>query len=81
MKIDFIINLATKTTLNVKINEGKGEICNITKLATTSSITAVDNKIASFSNLVKKTDYNTKLMKLKTKLLIITMINIWLLQI
>ena len=32
----------------------------ITNLATTTSLTAVENKIPSISNLVKKTDYNTK---------------------
>ena len=30
-------------------------------MATTSSLTAVENKIPSVSNLVKKTDYNTKI--------------------
>ena len=32
----------------------------ITSLATTSELTAVENKIPSVSNLVKKTDYNAK---------------------
>ena len=36
------------------MNEVKGKIPNITNLATTSSLTAVGNKISSFSNLVKK---------------------------
>ena len=53
--------MATKTTLNAKINEVKGEIPNITNLATTSALTAVENKIPSVNNLVKKTDYNTKI--------------------
>ena len=40
--------------LNAKINEVKGEIPNITNLATTSALTAVENKIPNVSNLVKK---------------------------
>ena len=46
-------------------------------MATNSFLTAFKNKIPSVSNLVKKTDHNTKLMKLKMKLLIIMMINIF----
>ena len=37
-----------------KINEVKGEIPNITNLATTAALTAVENKIPNVSNLVKK---------------------------
>ena len=59
-KIPDITNLATKTTLNSKINEVNGEITNITNLDTTSSLTAVENIIPSVSNLVKKIDFNTK---------------------
>ena len=55
----YIYNLATNACLNAKINEVKGEIPNITNLATT--LTAVENNIANVSNLVKKTDYNTNL--------------------
>ena len=39
----------------------KVETPNITNLATASALTAVENKIPSVSNLVKKTDYNTKI--------------------
>ena len=59
-KISDITNLATKTTLNAKINEVKGEIPNITNLATKTGLNAVENKIPSFSNLVKKTNYDAK---------------------
>ena len=75
-----ITNLATKAILNTKLNEVKTEIPRISGLATISALDAVENKIASVTNLVKKTDYDTKSMKLKRKLLIITMINILLLQ-
>ena len=40
-----ITNLATTAALNAKINEVKGEIPNITKLASTTALTAVENKI------------------------------------
>ena len=53
----------------------------ITNLATTTALTAVENKIPNASNLVKKTNYNRKIMKFKIKLLqIIIMINISLLK-
>ena len=54
IKYQIIYNLATNACLNAKINEVKGEIPNITNLATTSALTAVENKIPSVSNLVKK---------------------------
>ena len=49
-------------------------------LATTSALTTVENKIPNVSKLDKKTDYNTKLLKLKRKLLIMIMIITLLLQ-
>ena len=33
----------------------------ITNLATNTALTAIENKIPNVSNLVKKTDYNTKI--------------------
>ena len=60
-KILDIPKFATKTTLNAKINEVKCEIPSITNLATTTALTAVKNKIPNANNLVKKTDYNTKI--------------------
>ena len=60
MKIEYLILLtvnvsvnvtvnvtATNVSVNAKINEVKCEIPNITNLATTSSLTAVENKIPS----------------------------------
>ena len=78
-KMPDITNLATKTILNTKINEVKTEISSIIGLATASALTAVENEIPNVRNLVKKT-MTQKLMKLERKLLIITMINILLLQ-
>ena len=47
-------NLASNTSLNTKLNEVKGETTNKINLATTSALTAVENKIPSVSTLVKK---------------------------
>ena len=66
-KIPDITNLATKTTLNAKINEVKRKTASITNLATTTALTAVENKIANVSNLVQKTDYNIKLSEIEKK--------------
>ena len=52
--------MATKTTLNAKVDEVKNEIPGISGLATTSALTAVENKIPSAGNLVNKTHYDTK---------------------
>ena len=37
----------------------------INNLATTTALTAVENKIPNVNNLVEKTDYNTNLVKWK----------------
>ena len=70
-EIPDITNLATKITLNAKINEVKGEIPSINNLViiatTTTALTAVENKIPNVSNLSKKTDYNTKISKIENK--------------
>ena len=56
-------------------------IPNINNLATTTALTAVENKIPNVSNLAKKTDYNKKICEIEKKLLLIMiMINILLLK-
>ena len=45
------------------------EKLNITNLATTTALTAVENKIPNVSNLVKKTDYNTKISEIENKII------------
>ena len=45
----------------------KGEIPSITNLAATTALTAVENKIANVSNLVKRTDYKTKINGIEKK--------------
>ena len=52
-KIPDITNIATNASLIPKINQVKGEIANITKLTTTTALTAVEKKIPGASNLVK----------------------------
>ena len=60
----------------------KNKIPNITNLATSTTLTAVENKIFDVSNLVKKNlNITQKLVKWKIKLLpIMIMINILLLN-
>ena len=49
-----VTNLATNASFNAKVNEVKGEIPNITNLATAIAPTAVENQIPSVSNFVKE---------------------------
>ena len=42
-------------------------IPDISNLATKSALTAVENKIPSVSNLVNKTNYNTKITEIEKK--------------
>ena len=49
-----ITNLATKNVLNTKTNGITAEMPSSSSLATTSALTAVENKIPNVSNLVKK---------------------------
>ena len=53
--------MVKKTDFNSKISEVKGKIPSISGLATSSVLTAVENKIPDVSSLVKKTGYNTKI--------------------
>ena len=68
MKIPDITNVAIKFSLNPKINEVKGEISNITNVGTASALAFDENKILSVSNLVQKTDYNTKINETEKKI-------------
>ena len=53
-------DVVKKDIYNTKIKNTEVKIPDIANLATTSALTAVQNKIPNVSNLVKKTDYNTK---------------------
>ena len=70
LKIKFLILLSEllEVFLIKKKNEVKNEIPSISALATTSALTAVENKILSVCNLVEKTDYNTKVTEIEKKL-------------
>ena len=79
-KYPVLLTLATTTVLNAKINEVK-KTPNINNLATTVRLSAIENKIPSVNNLLKKLAITQKLMKLKiAPLLIMIMINILLLK-
>ena len=46
----------------------EGEIPSINDLATSSALTAVENKIPYISGLVKKTDFDTKVTRIESKI-------------
>ena len=46
----------------------EGKIPDIGNLATKAALIAIENKIPSVKNLVKKTDYNTKVTEIENKL-------------
>ena len=47
----------------------------MTGFATNSALTAVENKILSASSLVKKMDYDSKILDIENKVTIMIMIN------
>ena len=57
-----------KTDFNAKISEVEGKIPSISGLATSSALTAVENKTPDVCSLVKKTDYNTKVSDIERKI-------------
>ena len=57
-----------KFNYNTKITELENEIPDISNLATKTALNAFENKIPSVNNLVKKTDYNTKITDTENKL-------------
>ena len=76
-EVPSITNLATNASLNVKTNEVKGEIPGITNLATTAAFITVENKIPSFSDLVKKRkkkDYDANISELEKNILVLLII-------
>ena len=66
-EISSITNLATTAVLNTRINKIKDKIPSNTNLTTTTAFTAVEIQIPIVSNLVKKTDYNTKTSEIENK--------------
>ena len=54
------MDLLRKTDYNAKIIEIEGKIPNITGLATTAALTAVENEIPDVNNLVKEKQIMTQ---------------------
>ena len=62
------LELEKKVPDTSNFSEIESKILSISNLATISALTAVENKIPSISNLVKKTDYNAKIIEIEKKL-------------
>ena len=60
--------MATKNNLNAETEEFKGKTPSITNLAPKTALNAIENVIPIFSNLVKKTGYNTKFNEIEMKI-------------
>ena len=56
-----------KTDYSSKITEIENKIPSISRLATNSALTVVENKMPNVSGLVKKTGYNTKICEIEKK--------------
>ena len=54
-----------KTNYNAKITEIENKISSIGGFATTSALTAVEDKMPNITSLVEKTDYNTTISEKK----------------
>lgn len=59
--------LFIETGYDPKIMKIKGEIPSVASLLTTANLNAVDNKITNVSNLVKETDFDTKISDFEDK--------------
>ena len=60
--------MVKKADFYAKVSELDGKIPSISALATTSALTAVENKIPDVSSLVKKTEFNTKVTEIEGKM-------------
>ena len=63
-----LVTWLKKADFNAKITKVEGKIPSITGLATSSALTAVENKIPDVSSLVKKADYDTKVSDIEKKI-------------
>ena len=52
---------------NAKITEIENKIPSFNGLATTATLTEIENKIPDVSNLVKKPDYDAKILDIESK--------------
>ena len=60
--------MVKKTDFNAKICKVEGKIPSISGLATSSALTAIENKIPDVSSLVKKTEFKTKVTEIERKI-------------
>ena len=60
-------DVVKKDVYNAKIKNIEYKIPDITYLATTTALTAVENKIPNVSDLVRNTDYNKKISDIENK--------------
>ena len=60
--------MVKKTDFNSKITEVEGKIPSISGLATSSALTAVEDKIPDASSLVTKTDFYAKVIEIEGKI-------------
>ena len=60
--------MVKKTNFNAKIAEVEDKIPNITGLATSSALTAVENKLPDVRSLVKKADSDRKISDIEKKI-------------
>ena len=79
-KISDTSGLVKKTDYDAKVTDIEGKVPDVSGSARKTALTTLENKIPDVSNLVKKQIIILKLQKLKTSLIIISMINILLLQ-
>ena len=63
------MSLLKKLNYDAKVSDIEGKIPSVSGLITTSALTVVEIKIPSVSNLVKKTDYDTKFNEIKKKII------------
>ena len=61
------MNYLKKTDLNTQVSKIESKIPNITGLVTNSALTAVENEIHDVSNVLKKTDYDAKILDIENK--------------
>ena len=66
-KFLILVELLKNPDYNAKINEIEGKIPSISGLATTTALTAVENKIPDVSNFVKKKVYDAEILDIKSK--------------
>ena len=66
----FLILVNLKTDYNAKITDIESKIPSITGLATAAALNTIENKIPDISNLVKKADYDAKILDIKLNILL-----------